>query len=401
MACVFTPCCSRIVISFPYLGEALGLVGPTAQQIAHVHDAFNVDEYISALIAELYYRSEEQVWQRREVRSIEFVGGSSWLVCPENFGKITTVLRGFFTLARFAAVVVESDPVHINKGTVEQLLRGGMNALLLRAIPRRHENCPTAWDPVNVKQSLSLLEKVRTAGCDDVGLELVFGQSGLDTGVLLRSLRAYISQWPARFRCRFGVRDLSHGVDAALFEEAALQRRLIRQELESFGYIEDATGEFSTVATTDAQATQVLGIGAGLSSYYETFSGHRIQRQNVESSREYARAVQHYGHAVRSLSELSKRELFHKALAHDLHSRSGVNIQEIKARFGILIEERLLRLLEKAGYLTFAGEAINLSDKGVLVSYNLVESIVDDCFDSTAEGVRSVDTTFKECAAMV
>jgi oxygen-independent coproporphyrinogen III oxidase len=143
---------------------------------------FPEKEYVTALLCELDYRSSQQVWASKKIKSIYFGGGTPSLFSSESIEKLIKAVLIYFngTMIRqdgedSLEVTVECNPTNLTKHTLEGYRQAGVNRLsigaqsfnnqLLGILGRDHFN----------DHIVQAFETSRHAGFKNISIDLMYG----------------------------------------------------------------------------------------------------------------------------------------------------------------------------------------------------------------------------------
>jgi oxygen-independent coproporphyrinogen-3 oxidase len=151
--------------------------------------------YIDALLADLEL-DLPRVWGRR-VQTVFFGGGTPSLISPEAIDRLLAGVRARIPLAPDAEITLETNPGTVEAGRFAGYRAAGVNRLSigiqsfddaqLQALGRIHGRV----------EALAAAEAARTAGFDNLNLDLMFGLPGQDTAGALADLRTALALAPA------------------------------------------------------------------------------------------------------------------------------------------------------------------------------------------------------------
>jgi oxygen-independent coproporphyrinogen-3 oxidase len=151
------------------------------------------DEYANALSREILFAAEEE---RRPVHTIFFGGGTPSLMAAKALERILTAVRQGFDLSPTAEITLEANPDTVNPGYLAALRSLGINRLsygVQSAIPSELTLLEREHDFETVIRSV---EMARTAGFDDLNLDLIYGLPNQTIQSWEKSMRAALALKP-------------------------------------------------------------------------------------------------------------------------------------------------------------------------------------------------------------
>lgn len=151
--------------------------------------------YLAALLVDLEYEASRAAGRR--LQSIFLGGGTPSLFSPDEIGQLLQGIRGCFDIAENAEITMEANPGTVECGEpagyrdagVNRLSFGGQsfNDALLKKIGRIHSS-----DDI-----VRAVNDARTAGVDNVNIDLMHGLPGQGVAAALEDLEAAIRLMPA------------------------------------------------------------------------------------------------------------------------------------------------------------------------------------------------------------
>ena len=320
-----------------------------------------------------------------EADTIFFGGGTPSLLEPEEIGAIIGACRERFALAADAEITLEANP----ETTTVDRLRGfgaaGVNRLSfgvqsfddteLRLLSRLH----------TASRAEMALSEARQAGFENVSLDLMMWLPQQDVPTWLRSVDRLAELNP----------DHASLYMLELYPNAPLKEEMARarwsqapdddvaemyveamERLEGAGYEQY---EISNVARPGRRSRHNLkywqdgewrGFGPGAHS---TAAG--VRWKNVSSTVEYVERVAAGAQLVAEERRLSSEERLEEALFTGLRLSTGVNVAEVRRRYGVDVWEKYGRDLQPfadEGLLDYDGASLVLTRRGMLLAHEIM-----------------------------
>ena len=320
-----------------------------------------------------------------EADTIFFGGGTPSLLEPEEIGAIIGACRERFALAADAEITLEANP----ETTTVDRLRGfgaaGVNRLSfgvqsfddteLRLLSRLH----------TASRAEMALSEARQAGFENVSLDLMMWLPQQDVPTWLRSVDRLAELNP----------DHASLYMLELYPNAPLKEEMARarwsqapdddvaemyveamERLEGAGYEQY---EISNVARPGRRSRHNLkywqdgewrGFGPGAHS---TAAG--VRWKNVSSTVEYVERVAAGAQLVAEERRLSREERLEEALFTGLRLSTGVNVAEVRRRYGVDVWEKYGRDLQPfadEGLLDYDGASLVLTRRGMLLAHEIM-----------------------------
>lgn len=337
-------------------------------------------QYVDAVVAEALMRRDELADE--QVKTLYLGGGTPSQLPLSLLADLMKGLRAVFDLDGVEELTIEANPDDVVPDWCHVLSELGINRVsmgvqsfeddILRFISRRHTS----------RQVIDAVAALRTAGIDNISIDLIFGLPGQTVASWTDTVRRAIALEP-RHISAYGLTfepgtRLWHqrecGEVTEVPEEQCLEMYsiLIRLLLES-GYEHYEISNFSLPGYQSRHNssywndTPYLGLGAAAHSY-----DGRLRRYNPADLDQYIGAVK-AGKPAFQTEELTLCERYDERVMLSLRTASGVDAEKLQADFG---EEawrhfstvsrgfidRGLMLVDAQGRYVLTQEGIMLSD---------------------------------------
>jgi oxygen-independent coproporphyrinogen III oxidase len=345
------------------------------------------DAYADAVIAELAARAR---WfdGAGPLVSIYFGGGTPGLWRAESLGRVIGAARGTFGAADTAdlEITVEVNPGETDAEQLRALRGQGVNRLsigiqaledrLLVALGRNHD---AAAGPAAVAAA-------RTAGFDDVSIDLIFGVPGQSLDDWRRAIEAAIALVPTHVSAYsltiergtvFGARERAGQLPRPDDEAVAAMFEHARAALAAAGL---PPYEVSSYAGPGHRARHnqlywslapYLGVGASAASFRPLAAGGGWRFSNPRATDVYLKAAQAGGGSpsARHVERRSARDLENEAVWLGLRTVDGIDRAAHQARHGrdpLTGREPAVAWAEAAGWVVVDTTHVRLTPAGVL-----------------------------------
>ncbi len=131
-----------------------------------------IDDYVNSLCKEISSQLETGNWK---LETIYFGGGTPTLLEPKHFNKIiSTLIRNSALGIRHLEISIESNPATANKTKLKELRKLGINRLSIGAQSFNDEHLKTLGRIHDSKDVLKFYNDARSAGFDNINLDLIF-----------------------------------------------------------------------------------------------------------------------------------------------------------------------------------------------------------------------------------
>lgn len=299
-----------------------------------------IPEYLEALKLEInIYRDEFTCFD-----TVYLGGGTPSLLTPGQIEAVLDAVRQVFTLVPGTEITCEVNPADLGLEDLKNLHDLGITRLNIGVqsfdtqelvlLGRRHDRL----------QALQAIEDARSAGFDNIGLDLIYCLPGQTMRQWQTTLAQAISLAPSHLSC----------YELELKADTPLGRRLARGEfsacpedmqhafflqtsetLEAAGYIHYEVSNFARgmdMASRHNQKywdhTPYLGLGPSAHSFKP------VERWwNHASLPDYLRALKKGQKPVTGHEALTPEQLYSEALMLGFRTRQGIDLEQLKQRF--------------------------------------------------------------------
>jgi len=311
------------------------------------------------------------------LRSVFFGGGTPSLATADELGAILGRLRDRLSIETAAEITVECNPESSPPDRLAGYRRAGVNRIslgvqslddrILPALDRRH----TAAD------ARKAFDAARTAGFDNISVDLIYGLPGLDLTIWEATMREVIAWQPdhlSAYALSLDEGSLWHSTGVAGLpgeDVVAAQYRRLTELAGQAGFEHYEVSNYARPGHRSAhnqiywRAEEYLGLGPGASGYLGD-----VRYTDVRPVERYAGLVER-GHLPIGTHELlTTRQRLAERLILGLRTRDGVPHDWLDARLAIE-EGRLPAVLlawRERGLLTEDGNRLALTEAGFLLS---------------------------------
>jgi oxygen-independent coproporphyrinogen-3 oxidase len=325
-----------------------------------------------------------------EISTIYFGGGTPSLLGGEDLLKIINGIRANHNLIPDTEITLEANPDDLSKQKLDDLKSIGVNRLsigiqsfhdeILRFFNRSH----------NSEQSVKAMQAARSAGFDNISIDLIYGAPGQTNDSLKEDISKALSLRPEHVsaysltieeRTVFGKWKESNKLTPMNEELVAEQFEILMDTLTQMGYDHYEISNFglpdfhSRHNSSYWRGVKYLGLGPSAHSY------DGISRQfNVANNATYVRKIE-AGEVPFERELLTREDKINEYFFIGLRTAAGCDLDFLMEEyaFGLTDEqENYLDHLAKLGKVIFDGHKIKLTNKGKL----LADKIASDLFVS-------------------
>ena len=348
-------------------------------------DAGLKEQYVDALVREIASHADGA-----PADTIYFGGGTPSLLEPVEVEAIVAACRRAFAVTVDAEVTLEANPETVTLERLAGFRAAGVNRLSFGVQSFRDEELQRLTRLHSAGRAAEAFRIARRAGFDNISLDLMMWLPQQTIPQWLESVDALIGlapdhaslyilelypNAPLREAMARGQWSLAPDDDAADMYLEAMAR------LDAAGYEQY---EISNVARPGRHSRhnlkywtdgEWLGFGCGAHS-----TRRGVRWKNLSSTPEYIAAVTSGGQVVVERRVLSAREAMEEALFMGLRLARGIDVNTVKARFGIDVWDIYRRQLEQfreAGVLIYDGRLLRLSRAGMLLANEIMARFLD------------------------
>jgi len=348
-------------------------------------DAELKERYVTALVHEIASQADGA-----PADTIYFGGGTPSLLEPLEVEAIVGACRRAFPLTVDAEITLEANPETVTPERLVGFRAAGVNRLSFGVQSFRDEELQRLTRLHSATRAAEAFAMARRAGFDNISLDLMMWLPQQTIPQWLESVDALIGlapdhaslyilelypNAPLRDAMARGKWSLAPDDDAADMYLEAMAR------LEAAGYEQY---EISNVARPGRQSRhnlkywtdgEWLGFGCGAHS-----TRRGVRWKNLSSTAEYIAAVASGGQLAVERRVLSAREALEEALFMGLRLARGIDVNTVKARFGIDVWDiyrRQLEQFQEAGVLIYDGRLLRLSRAGMLLANEIMARFLD------------------------
>ena len=342
-------------------------------------------QYVDALVREITSQRDGA-----SADTIYFGGGTPSLLEPVEVAAIIDAYRRTFAVAIDAEITLEANPETVTPERLDGFRAAGVNRLSFGVQSFRDEELQRLTRLHSAARAGEAFRMAREAGFDNISLDLMMWLPQQTIPQWLESVDSLIGlspdhaslyilelypNAPLREAMARGQWSLAPDDDAADMYLEAMAR------LDAAGYEQY---DISNVARPGRESRhnlkywtdgEWLGFGCGAHS---TRQG--VRWKNLSSTAEYIAAVASGGQLVVERRTLSARDAMEEALFMGLRLARGIDVNTVKARFGIDVWDIYRRQLEQfreAGVLIYDGRLLRLSRAGMLLANEIMARFLD------------------------
>jgi oxygen-independent coproporphyrinogen III oxidase len=363
-----------------------------------VYPTSDHNRYVARLIEDLAaargWAKSMQVELPRKVDTVYFGGGTPVLLAPELFTQIFAAIRKNFEVEPDAEITVECAPGQLPDATLEAMAAAGVNRVSLGVQSFVDREAQLSGRFHNRAQVLEDLRRLRTAGIDNLSLDLLAGlaEQTLDSwreslSVLLETGVPHASVYMLEIDedSRLGRELISGGARlsarlvpsddtiARMYEDAVAAfaaAGLKQYEISNFARLSKQGGSESKHNLRYWQRRPYLGLGLDASSMLRSDDGAVLRTTTTDDLAAYLKEE-----ASLETAWFGPTQQLEEAWFLGLRRNVGVLISDLCVEFGARAVQAPIaaaRRMAEDGLLTIEnsrrGEWVRLTDRGRLIS---------------------------------
>ena len=342
-------------------------------------------DYVTRLIESV------QAWGKicgpRAVDTVYFGGGTPTLLSPHDAGRLTEAIFSSFAVCPDAEVTLECNPATVTQEGLLAWKNGGVNRLSmgaqsahareLKALGRLH-----TWQDV-----CHTVEMARSVGVDNVNLDFMMGIPYQTKDSLLETLRQAIDLSPQHLSAyclmlEEGTPFARRGAEAlGLPDEDGVADlyELASAYIKSRGYEHYEISNYAKEGYRSQhnlhtwQGREYVGIGVAAHGY--------LDGVRYGNSRDITAFLE--GRDITDTRRtLSREDRVEEAVMLGLRLSEGIDLNTLANRFSLTLSEEISSLcaaLEKEGLVYWRDPKISLTEKGFLVSNQVIGALLACC----------------------
>ncbi|NNC83605.1 MAG: radical SAM family heme chaperone HemW [Flavobacteriales bacterium] len=335
-----------------------------------------VDRMVDALVTELKNKASD--WKQYTFQTLYFGGGTPSILEAEHLKDLLSAIHSEFSLESDLEVTLEANPEDMHPHKLKLWSEMGVNRLSIGIQSLDDSSLAGMNRAHTVEQAIEAIRAARTAGFDNISLDLIFGrpestissvQNDLDG--LLAFRPEHISAYALTIESKtyFSHLERKGLLKPMESHEVAEQFVMIGRVLEDHGY---ERYEVSNYARPDFESRHnssywsgepYLGIGPSAHS----FDGER-RSWNVRSNHQYMRSMETDLDYAQS-EELDVKTRFNEYVMTRSRTKWGLDLDYARTAFGVDIEQRFEKELTiyHGKYRILDGHLI-LNEEGLLMA---------------------------------
>lgn len=341
------------------------------------------DDYTMALFRHIQETADYAVGY--QVDTVYFGGGTPTFFGDQGLRRILTELDKRFIIRHDAEITFEANPDSMQPAALQRLRKAGFNRISIGIQSNSNAQLKALGRPHNYKQAVQAVAMAKSAGFDNVSVDLMYGLPGQTREQWADCLQDIIDLKAPHISC-YGLRveegtPLFEYKDCVNLPDDDMQADMYlyaAETLEAFGYHQYEVSNFSKKGYECRHnlkywfGMEYLGFGPAAASY---FGNKRYSfRRNV---RDYTESIFNNASVLAEVEPVLPMERASEYLMLRLRTSYGVNEADYVKRFHMDFEplEKIFRQLKEKGLATQEGKRWRLTSTGFLLSNPIIISL--------------------------
>lgn len=356
------------------------------------------DRYAQAIETELERRLQEHGRPPTGVDSLYFGGGTPSLWEPRCVARTIEAVDRLFGLAEGCEITLEANPGAAEASRFAELHQAGVNRLSIGVQSFHSKTLEGLGRLHSGGEAQEALHKARSAGFENVSLDLIFGGPGQDPAMARADVERAIALRPEHLSC-YGLtleglaeevrllKDVKRGKVSVpgddVQEEMGL---LVREALEASGYRRYEISNFAKVGYESRHNTlywlgrEYVAAGCGAHGFRRTGTGG-LRYGNPRKPEAWLRRVEAGDAPEVERDEITLEELFEERLYLGLRLVDGIDLQDAAAETIGSIPPSTLQAadaLAAQGLLIREGTRVRCTERGFDLNTEVAVRLLPD-----------------------
>ena len=344
------------------------------------------EEYVNALCNELQMRKE--YLKGETVETIYLGGGTPSTLTISQLKRICDTVYSTYPVSDTPEVTIECNPDDLTIEFLKQLKTlpfnrismgiQSFNDVQLKRLGRRH----------NAEKACSAVKNARTAGYENISIDLMFALPGSTKEEWMHDLETAISLKPdhlSAYNLMYEegtplYNSLQRGEFKELSEEENVEQfQMLISSMKDAGYRHYEISNFAQPGRESRHNssywndTPYIGCGAAAHSY-----GGTSREWNIADIKEYIKGI-NSGKRNFEVEHLSEEERYNDTILTRLRTADGIPLAWMKKKFSNKLNTYMLRAAEKEvalGNLKEKDGYLSLTEKGIFISDAVIRELI-------------------------
>lgn len=299
--------------------------------------SINAPKLISKWLAGVQRESQLYKGDFQSFNTLYLGGGTPSVLSPETLAELLVILKSSFNIEPKSEITIEVNPEDATHDYIEAMLKAGVNRVSLGVQSFRDEELTFLGRRHDAARAEKAARIIREAGCDNLGLDLMFALPGQTMQDWMFTLKKGVSLQPEHLSC-YGL-TIERGTKfAAMAErgefipasEETFSNMFIRtsEYLEQAGYEHYEISNYSKGPAGRSRHNQkywfhtpYLGLGPSAHSF-----NNGTRWWNERSVKKYCSALEQNRTPVSGRESLTDEQLELETIFLGLRTNKGINL---------------------------------------------------------------------------
>jgi len=346
-----------------------------------------IPEFVDSIVKEIEISSDSSF----HADTLYFGGGTPSLMSPDQLQRLISKSIRYYKLSSDAEITIEANPGTVTAENLTGFCQAGVNRINIGIQSFSDTSLDFLSRIHTADDAISAYEEARSAGFDNIGIDLIYGLPGQTEKMWQADLQAAINLGPEHLSCYMltyepGTRmetNLRNGRFLRLPDKnVGLLYEFTVQYLEAHSFFQYEVSNFSTSPETRSRHNQkywthapYIGLGPSAHSLMD-----KKRWWNVRSLDAYLEKIRQGQVPVEETEGLNPRQLMMETLYLRLRCVDGISISDFEKRFEVDFMQRLgsiVSVYESDGYLEIVNNQCRLTRKGMLFADSISSRFID------------------------
>lgn len=312
------------------------------------------------------------------IQTIYFGGGTPSLLNPAELSRLLKHIDSHWQVVPDAEITLEANPDDLSESALAKLKQAGINRLSIGIQSFEQEHLTWMNRGHNARQADTCVDSARTAGFDNLTVDLIYGFPHLSEEQWRQNVQRVIDKGLPHISCysltvepRTALeRFIKNGLEPEPEEAEAVRHfEILTEMLEEAGYEHYEVSNFALPGFRSKHNhsywTGAFYLGIGPSAH--SFNGSQ-RCWNVRNNHQYIRSIQS-GEFAPECEAIDRVTAYNEYLLTRLRTTDGIDPQELNAQFDIDFNATFKPQLEELiaeQKIVIDGSRIKLTRKGFL-----------------------------------
>lgn len=320
------------------------------------------------------------------LRTLYIGGGRPSLLQASSCARLLEIIHQHFDTGGLTEVTFECSPADATPDYLAALAGSGVNRLSFDALAFTAADLDAAEAPHTARQAADAVRHARSAGVDNLNVDLLFGSPGHSARAWQNTLRAALALDAPHLTLIEWTSD--DGSSPSATDPADLYRTAM-DTLQDAGYEHYEISHFARPGWRGQHTprywdhTDVLGAGPAAHSFWwpDRDAPHTTATRwaNVHNLNRYVALLNQRHQPVATRTTLSRAALAAEYVALRLRTADGLDLDHLHAQYGVDLRAEhgdTIDRLRALNYLTMDGTVLRLTDDGTLVCDTVTERLL-------------------------